>query len=56
MPRTTKKNNQGANCKLKWFFRSYDAATINGEHVYAALFTKCPVRRGTEFLWDYNWL
>ena len=49
-------NLKGANCKLKWFYRTYDAKSINGEYVYAILFTRRSVKRGEEFLWDYNWL
>lgn len=49
-------NLKGANCEIRWFFKNYDASNINGGHVYAALFTKWPVRRGEEFLWNYNWL
>lgn len=56
MPNSVAKNLKDANCELEWFYKSYDASKINGGRVYAALFTRRPVRRGAEFLWDYNWL
>ena len=49
-------NHRDANCEIKWVYRTYDGSNINGGYVYAALFTKYPVRRGVEFRWDYKWL
>ena len=52
MPNSVKCNHKDANCKLVWFFKSYDGSNIKGCRVYAALFTKRSIRRGMEFLWD----
>ena len=56
MPNSVTQNLKDGNCKLEWFYKSYDASNVNGGRVYEALFTRRPVRRGAEFLWDYNWL
>jgi hypothetical protein len=56
MPNSVTRNIKDANCKLRWFCRYDDGRNITRGRVCAALFTKRPVRRGMELLWDYNWL
>ena len=57
MPNSLTRNIKDANCELRWLCRYDDGRTmINQGRVCAALFTKRPVRRGMELLWDYNWL
>jgi hypothetical protein len=55
-PNSLISNHPGANCEIRWFYRTYDGSNINKGRVCADIFTKKSVRRGVEFLWDYNWL
>ena len=50
-------NYSGANCKIVWFLKSYGPQNLgeNNSNVYAAIFTKKPVRKGDALVWDYPW-